>query len=112
MNERDKQIVSHVNSHYSEILENMQIVDSCDKMIDPKNKNILKAIKMDLAQIGENIIHLSNESKSQIDKGDLKGITDIRNYIVHGYIVIKDSTIFRTIKNDLPRLVEQINKIN
>ena len=63
MNERDKQIVEHVNIHYSDITENFQLCNTFEKFIDPNNKNVLKALKMHVAQIGENLSHLSSESK-------------------------------------------------
>ena len=111
MIKREKQIVEHVIIHYKEVLENMQLINSFEDFMNPVNKNIQKAIKMDVAQIGENLIHLSEEAESQINAKDLKGIVDIRNHIVHGYLKVDNEIIYDSITNDLPGLIEQIKNL-
>ena len=71
---------------------------------------IQKAIKMDLFQIGELVGNLSPEAVVSINTRDYKGIKDIRNYIAHGYIEIKDSIVWNTIIFELPTLIESLNQ--
>lgn len=111
MNNRDVQIINNCNKHYKEMLEELSTVPTYEQFIDPANKVMNKAIKIDIAQIGENLTHLSEESMKQIDQSDIRGIVDIRNIIVHGYAQIKERALYNTITDDMPRLMEQLNNI-
>ena len=110
MNTRDKFLVKHIKKHYSELVEESKDIhtfeDFCNNML------LNKAAKLDLLQIGENINHLSNETKLKLKREDLIGIVDIRNQVAHGYVFLNDKTIWLIIKNELPRLMEQIEKLN
>ena len=109
MNERDTQLIEHINRHYRELLQEKDDVKSFESFA--KGGTISKAIKMDILQIAENINCLSEESSSQLDPADLRGIIGIRNRIVHGYITVDDEIIWTVIQNRLPKLIESINKI-
>ena len=109
MNARDQQIVRSIQEHHNELNQELSLIKDFSDF--EANKVINKAIKMDLLQIGENVNHLSEESQLQLAKGDLRGIIDIRNQVAHGYVTIKDETIWNTIQNDLPRLMQQINSL-
>ena len=109
MNARDQQIVHSIQEHHKELNQELSLIKDLSDF--EANKVINKAIKMDLLQIGENVNHLSEESQLQLSKGDLRGIIDIRNQVAHGYVTIKDETIWNTIQNDLPRLMQQINSL-
>ena len=107
MIERDKLLIKYVNKHYSELLEELKAITSFEEFC--QNKLINKAIKMDILQIGENINHLSDKAKLQINKKDLIGVIDFRNQVAHGYISLKEDVIWKTIQEDLPRIMLQIN---
>ena len=109
MNDRDIQLVKHINRHYQELLNEKDEVDTFESFAE--GGIITKAIKMDILQIAENINCLSNESLSQLDPIDLKGIIGIRNRIVHGYITVDDEIIWKVIQNRLPKLIDDINAI-
>ena len=111
MNNRDAQIINSCIKHYHEMCEEMADIHTYEDFVNHKNKIMVKAIKIDLAKIGENLTHLSKESASQIDENDLKGIVGIRNIIVHGYAVIKDKALYNSIINDMPRLMQQVSNI-
>ena len=109
MNERDKQLVKHINKHYKELLEEMTMVGTFE---DFKREGMLtKAIKMDILQIAENINHFSDETIAKLNPKDLRGISDVRNHIVHGYIYVKDDIIWYVIQDCLPGLINEINNI-
>ena len=109
MNERDIQLIEHINRHYQELLEEVTDVQSFELFAE--GGITTKAIKMDILQIAENINCLSDESSSQLDPADLRGIIGVRNRIVHGYVTVDDEIIWKVIQNRLPKLIEDINKI-
>lgn len=49
----------------------------------------MKAIKMDIVQIGEHCNALSHETQNKIQKFDLKGVINLRNFIARGYTRLK-----------------------
>ena len=109
MKNRDKYLIKCIKKHYSELVDEFKLVNDFDGFCE--NKVLNKAIKMDLLQIGENINHLTNETKLMLNKRDLVGIIDIRNQVAHGYVYLEDKIIWLIISNDLPKLMEQIEVI-
>ena len=109
MKERDKQLIRYINKHYSELVDELKLVKDFEEFCS--NKPVNKAIKLDLLQIGENINHLTDESKLQLNKKDLLGVIRVRNHVAHGYVTIEEETIWSTISEDLPKLIEQVNSI-
>lgn len=91
MNTRDKFLVKHIKIHYSELVSESRDIQNFEDFCS--NKVLNKAIKLDLLQIGENINHLSNETKLKLNKRDLIGIVDIRNQVAHGYVFLNDKII-------------------
>ena len=108
MDDRDKLIVEYINDHYNSIQNMIMDIDSPIEL-ENETDMLKKAILFDLLQIGELIQKLSREIKSLIPINDFKGVIDIRNHIVHGYIALNLEIIWNTILIDLPRLIELIN---
>lgn len=109
MNERDRQLIKHINTHYKELMEEVKIVGSFE--VFQEGGIVTKAIKMDILQIAENINSLSNETSSQMNPKELRGIVDVRNHIAHGYIYVDDEIIWNVIQDGLPKLIETINSL-
>ena len=109
LNNRDIQIIRYINKHYCELCEEMKLIPSFE--VFQEGGPMVKAVKMDILQIGENVNHLSNEAASQINTKDLRGMADVRNYIAHGYIVIDDEIVWDVIQDKLPKLIDTINNI-
>lgn len=109
MNKRDIVLIKYINKHYSELLEELKEVNGFNEFCNSRLIN--KAIKMDILQIGENINHLSEKAKLQINKKDLVGVIDFRNQVAHGYVSLKEEVIWETIQKDLPRIMLQVNSI-
>ena len=107
MNERDSQLIKHINKHYQELLEEVELVETLEQF--KKGGITTKAIKMDILQIAENINCLSNETAKQLKQSDLRGIVDVRNHIAHGYIYVDDEIIWYVIQDCLPSLINEIN---
>lgn len=109
MNERDIQVIRHINKHYQELLEEVRSIDSLERF--KQGGVLVKAVKMDILQITENINCLTQETSKMINPKDLRGIVDVRNHIAHGYIYVDDEIIWDVIKDCLPKLIEEINSL-
>ena len=107
MNERDIQLIKHINIHYQELLEEMNGINSLEEF--KKGGVIVKAVKMDILQIAENVNCLTNETSNRLDPKDLRGIVDVRNHIAHGYVYVNDDIIWDVIQDRLPKLISEIN---
>ena len=109
MNERDTQLIKHINTHYQELQEEVKLVGSFEQF---KEGGVLtKAIKMDILQIAENINSLTKETAEKLNPKDLRGIVDIRNHIAHGYVRVKDEIVWDVIEDCLPQLINNINNL-
>lgn len=109
MNERDFQLIKHINKHYQELLEEVKLIGNLQEF--KKGGMITKAIKMDILQIAENVNCLSNETTKELKRSDLRGIVDVRNHIAHGYIYVDDEIIWYVIQDCLPHLINEINNL-
>lgn len=72
--------------------------------IEAQDQMIYNACLTLLANIGETIGKLSNESSEVLKSLDLNAIRGMRNRIVHDYQGINAFIVFETIKNDLSDL--------
>lgn len=111
MNTKDEQLIYWINKHFNELQDVLKDLKSYDEFINPSNLIRVKAIKLDLFQIGENVNNLTIEIKNKTSKKDLRGIIDIRNYIAHGYVQVDESIIWDVINNDLPNLIKSLNSL-
>lgn len=106
---RDIEIIKHIKMHYYEMKDELSLVhENYDEFLE--NETIRKAITFDLLQIGELFNNLSDKKKSTMNKKEIRGIIDIRNYIVHGYVVIDNKIIWDTIHNNLDSLMNELDK--
>ena len=110
MNNKDNQLVYHINKHYNELTDELNLIKNFEEF--SSNKIIKKAIILDLIQIGENVNKLSIGFQKNINKMNLKGIIGFRNHFVHGYGTNDDKIVWETIKNYLPNLISEINNIS
>ena len=106
MKNRYYSYVTRINHHYSrtiEISEKMNLDDLDFDTID------VDAFLFNILQIGELISKAPIQFVSLLNKADVKGIVDIRNFIVHGYEKINKDNILNCFRNGLPRLISDIN---
>ena len=68
------------------------------------------AALMSLLQIGETLNKLENEYET-IDKNDIKGAYDVRNFIAHDYEGVNKSLIEAILRHHIPKLKETLTKI-
>lgn len=51
------------------------------------------------------------KQKKHLTKQECRGIVDTRNYIAHGYIELKDKSIWNTLYEELPPLVAKLEEL-
>ena len=105
---RDFAIIYHINSHYSDLKEDLDQIDSFSCFT--KSKGIRRAILFDFMQIGELFNHLSKTFLHKFNNDNSIKLISIRNRIVHGYYSIRDDIIYDTLKNHLPLLIKELNE--
>ena len=76
-----------------------------------RNKMLRFAVDRSLHIIGEASYMLSKELKEQHPEIDWKKIISMRHIMVHGYHHVQDEIVWTTVKERLPQLKEQINRI-
>ncbi len=101
----DKERLEHIFKNYDELCFELKTPLEIDET------SLKKAIYMDIFQIGEHVNHLSDELMNKLDQNDVRGVVNIRNYIGHGYTVLKEKYINEVINIHLPRLIEQLKKL-
>jgi len=102
---RDKLILEYIFSHYDNLVNDLN-----DEILSDERKQRLCCFS--LFQIGENVNHLSLEIKNTLNKNDLNGIVDVRNFIGHGYDTqLRMSEINKILEEDLPNLINQLKQI-
>ena len=107
---KDKQYVEHILKHYTELQVELSQVNN-DFETFQNSIFYRKAILLDLFQIGELFNGLSDETKKHFTKEECRGIVDTRNYIAHGYIELKDKSIWNTLYKELPPLVAKLEEL-
>lgn len=66
-------------------------------------------INMNIFQIGELVNQLTDETKEKYSDIPWHQIYGIRNIMAHAYIQIDSKTIWDTVKNDIPFLMERLS---
>ena len=103
----DFSIIYHVNEHYKELCETLRNVKSLDDFL--LNVERRKAILFDFFQIGELLNQLSLDFREKFNNKYFVFVVAIRNKIVHGYEKLDDEIILKTLKNDIPSFIEDLN---
>ena len=104
MKDRNELYIKNIKKHYTEMQKELdEIDDNYDNFIN--DYVIRKAITFDLMQIGELFGNLSDDVRKTVNQSDIRGIKDVRNFIVHGYCQISNEEIWKTIHDDLPYLI-------
>ena len=70
-----------------------------------------RAAAMCLINIGELANHFSPEFKKAYGDIPYRGMVDLRNAAAHGYYVLKIERVWKTIKDEIPKLRDMLVKI-
>jgi len=80
-----------------------------------KDKLIKPAVRMNLVRIAEQFSKLKDDNEFKIlekfKNEDLKGINAVRNYIAHDYDSVDDEVIEDVIRENLPKLKKEIDRL-
>lgn len=104
---RDFAIIFRINGHYSDLLEDIDQIDSPSAFANSKSKR--RSVLFSFMQIGELCNQLSKTFLKTFNNDACTKLISIRNRIVHGYYTISDDIIYDTVKNDLPKLISELN---
>ena len=75
------------------------------------SEDMQELVAFNLINIGENAGKISDELKLSNSTIPWRQISALRNIIVHDYINIQQNIIWNTVKNDIPKLEEEINSL-
>ena len=76
------------------------------------NEILLDSIMFRLIQISENSDKLTEDFKAYYSNIPWRAIKGLRNRIVHEYGNVDLTVIFDTVKNDIPKLYEELSAIS
>lgn len=77
-----------------------------------QNLLLKRAIERELEIIGEAMNRIIKRDIEFIQKiEEAKSIISLRNYIIHAYDSVSDENIWAIIKNHLPKLKQQVDKL-
>lgn len=100
---------------YDDILESIEKIESYLKDIPEdiflQNIQLQDAIIRRMEIIGEAVKNIPNEVKEKITAIPWRKIQAMRNILIHEYFGVNMKSLLLTIKNDLPMLKEEINKL-
>lgn len=90
-------ILEYINNKtYKEFCENIEMQDAC---------------MFNLTLIGEEVVKISDKFKKDNNNIEWKEIKGMRNRIIHDYMGIDYQIIWETIKEDLPKMKDDLKKI-
>lgn len=98
------------------IIERASVVDDPnDFLCSPGGMLRLDAICMNLIALGEAVKALDKETKGgllpQYPEVYWNGVMRMRDKIAHHYFVIDTDIVFRTIEEDVPQMLEVVNRM-
>jgi len=84
-------------------------------MLALEDRTLKPAIRMQIISIAEQFNKLKEENEfellSKIDKDDLRGLNAVRNFIAHDYDSVDDEILEVVLRNHIPKIKTQIEKI-
>ena len=110
MDSRDKKVLTKIRGHVDSI---QRYTASCGSLQEfESDPMMVEATVFNLMQIGElSKSSLSEEAKASLPSIPWRQIYGMRNRIVHGYDGIDMSIVWDVIKNDIPGLREELDKL-
>jgi len=83
-------------------------IDSADDFVNDKDQLIYNATLTLLANIGESISKVSDETQEELSGIDISAIRGMRNRIVHDYTGLDSFIVFDIAKNKLEQLCNSV----
>ena len=104
----DKDRLLHIKESIDFILSQTETITEDDFY---RNELLKKATVRDLEIIGEAANYISEELKNKTPEIPWRQIIGTRHRIIHEYFHVSYVMVWEIVKNDLPILSQQINKI-
>ena len=108
MDEKDRRTLLKIYGHAKDIVSETSDMHSAAEF---SSRNDSKAALFDLLQIGELVGILSRNTLETITTIPWNQIRGLRNRIVHGYASVDYVTIWETIQEDIPLLIQNIEAL-
>lgn len=110
MKDKDKIVIRKILTHVKAVLCYTEKYAELDEF--EADAMCVEACVFNLMQIGElSKISLSDEAKETVSNIPWNQLYGMRNRIVHGYDGVKMTIVWNTIKEDLPKLKEELEKV-
>lgn len=105
---RDKKLLINI---FEEIVDIELFTDGISENAFMLNKEKQKAVCLSFQNIGEYVKNISQDLKDKNEDVEWSEIYGFRNIVAHEYSKIKMSGVWQMVKEDLPRLKLDIEKI-
>ena len=109
MSGKDKANLLAILDAIGRINEYMKGLNSPDEYF--KSKLVFDATLMNFINIGEMVDRLPKELKDRHPDLDWQKMKDFRNLVAHDYLGVDAEEVWQIIKDDLPNLRNELNKI-
>lgn len=110
MRDKDNIVIRKILEHINAILIYTKKYMKLDEF--EEDSMCVEACVFNLMQVGELAkVSLSDEAKEEISNIPWNQLYGMRNRIVHGYDGVKLTIVWTTIKEDLPKLKEELEKV-
>lgn len=110
MADTDRKIINKIIAYCEQIITFKSAFNSAVEFT--QNTMALNATAFNIMQIGEMTVHLSEDTKTKLNNIPWSQIKGMRNRIVHGYDYIKMEVLWETISEDIPKLLEELKKVD
>lgn len=108
MNTRDKVILNKIVEEISYLEMLLKNISEEDFLA---NETIIRAATMTSINVGELAKRLSNEFFQSYPESELRIATKTRDVYAHGYFTLSYAAVYKTAKEDYPRLKKWIEKV-
>ncbi len=99
-----------------DILDSIKKIDEYSKGFTDadafyNNKLYFDAVMMNIVNIGESVARITNDFQKKYNKIEWNKIKALRNIIAHDYLGIDAEEIWQILKNKIPELRKNVQKI-
>lgn len=99
------EFINHILDEVTFCLKEMNDV-SYDEFV--QDEKLTRAVVRSLEIIGEAAKKISNDFKATYPNVEWKSMAGMRDRLIHNYFGVDYEMVFRTVKNDLPKLNEDL----
>ena len=92
--------------YLQDILDCIERIESyiSDKQSFTSENLVQDAVMRNLEIIGEAATHLSQDTTNALSEVAWRDAIDMRNFLIHGYLMVDLGVVWRTVELDLPKM--------